>query len=283
MHTLRMDRGLLHPRYFLRAWRELDTEAAAARAALGGVDYRPSIVLPVAAFCLLLIHYLKFTASFEAFLAWLSIGAGFRGGHWQGLLVESGFFALTAYCWWWIWHVVGYVLIPVLVIKGVFRERVRDYGLRVRGLGRHLQWYALLAAPILCFAVLASFRADFIDYYPFYRLASRSWLDLLIWESLYLSQFVCLEFFFRGFLLQGCKTAFGADAILVMCLPYAMIHFVKPWLEATGAIFFGLFLGMLALRSRSIWGGVLVHVTIALSMDLLALWQQQGLPGRWWP
>jgi membrane protease YdiL (CAAX protease family) len=66
-------------------------------------------------------------------------------------------------------------------------------------------------------------------------------------------------------------------------LPYLMIHFPKPWLEATGAIFFGLFPGMLALRTRSIWGGVLVHVSIALSMDLLALLQTRGLPVRWWP
>jgi hypothetical protein len=39
----------------------------------------------------------------------------------------------------------------------------------------------------------------------------------------------------------------------------------------------------LALRTRSIWGGVLVHVSIALSMDLLALLQTRGLPVRWWP
>ena len=137
--------------------------------------------------------------------------------------------------------------------------------------------------PIVCFAFFVSFREDFVAVYPFYRQAHRSGFDLLVWECLYLSQFACLEFFFRGFLLHACKPAFGANAILVMCLPYLMIHFPKPWLEATGAIFFGLFLGMLALRTRSIWGGVLVYVSIALSMDLLALLQTRGLPVRWWP
>ena len=92
-----------------------------------------------------------------------------------------------------------------------------------------------------------------------------------------------LEFFFRGFLLHACRPAFGANAVFVMCVPYLMIHFAKPWPEATGAILFGLFLGILALRSRSIWGGAAVHMTVALSMDMLALMQRGQLPAHWWP
>ena len=68
-----------------------------------------------------------------------------------------------------------------------------------------------------------------------------------------------------------------------MVLPYLMIHFPKPWLEATGAIFFGVFLGVLALRSRSIWGGVVVHACVALSMDVMALVQTGKIPSQWWP
>ena len=62
-----------------------------------------------------------------------------------------------------------------------------------------------------------------------------------------------------------------------------MIHFSKPWLEASGAILFGLFLGVLAMRSRSIWGGVIVHIAVAASMDVVALLQSYGLPAKWWP
>jgi membrane protease YdiL (CAAX protease family) len=69
----------------------------------------------------------------------------------------------------------------------------------------------------------------------------------------------------------------------VMVPPYLMIHFGKPWLEATGAIFFGLFLGILALQNRSIWGGFLVHCGVALSMDIAALMQQNALPQQAWP
>jgi uncharacterized protein len=62
-----------------------------------------------------------------------------------------------------------------------------------------------------------------------------------------------------------------------------MIHFGKPWLEATGAIFFGLFLGILAMRSKSIWGGFGVHAGVAISMDIASLYQQDALPKIFWP
>jgi membrane protease YdiL (CAAX protease family) len=168
----------------------------------------------------------------------------------------------------------------VLVLKLVLRDRLRDMGLGLGSLGQHWGWYVLLASPILVFVVLASYRPDFIDYYPFYRQAHLSWTDLLLWELIYLLQFVCLEFFFRGFFVHALRPAMGVNAVFVMCVPYLMIHFPKPWLEATGAILFGLFLGVLSLRSRSIWGGVAVHVAIAASMDIAALIQGPGLPER---
>jgi membrane protease YdiL (CAAX protease family) len=72
-------------------------------------------------------------------------------------------------------------------------------------------------------------------------------------------------------------------ALPVMVIPYMMIHLPKLWPEATGAIVFGLFLGFLALRSRSIWGGVAIHASVALTLDLSGMIQTQGWPSVWWP
>ena len=95
-------------------------------------------------------------------------------------------------------------------------------------------------------------------------------------------QFFGLEFFFRGFILHGLRRALGANAIFVMIVPYCMIHFGKPMPETIGAIGAGLILGTLAMRTRSIWGGVLIHIGVAMTMDVLAL---RGCPpigsGRW--
>ena len=57
-------------------------------------------------------------------------------------------------------------------------------------------------------------------------------------------------------------------------IPYAVVHYAKPFPEAMGAVVAGLVLGWLALRTRTIVGGVIVHGTIALAMDLLALWRR---------
>jgi membrane protease YdiL (CAAX protease family) len=73
-------------------------------------------------------------------------------------------------------------------------------------------------------------------------------------------------------------------AIAVMIVPYCMIHYHKPLPEALGAIVGGVVLGWLALRTRSLWGGWLLHVAVALSMDVLALVRGgMGLPTQWLP
>jgi membrane protease YdiL (CAAX protease family) len=56
-----------------------------------------------------------------------------------------------------------------------------------------------------------------------------------------------------------------------------MIHYGKPLPETLGAIGAGVILGTLAMRTRSIWGGVLIHIGVAITMDMLAL---RGLPVR---
>jgi len=272
-----------HPRNFFRALRKIDDEAAAERANLTGPDYRPAVTLFVATFCLLIVHYLKLSSSFYMFLEDLSQFTGHAPQQLGLELSRTTFSRLLIFGWWGFWHLVGYVLIPLAAIKWLLRDSVQKYGLGIAGLRQYLKWCVFLATPMLVATLLVSSRKDFASMYPFYRLAFRSWVDLLAWESIYLTQVIFHEFFFRGFLLYGCKRAFGSTAIFVMCVPYFMIHLGKPWIEATGSIFFGLFLGMLVLRARSIWSAVLVHSAVALSMDLLALVQTRGLPTRWWP
>lgn len=246
-------------------------------------DRRPAIVLMLTAVCLLLLHYLKMNTSFYSFLeSWFSLFSDNPRLELRELRRQT-FFPLLTQVWWSFWHIITFVIIPIITIKWLLKEPLKNYGLGLGRLRKHIKWYLLLVAPILCFVVIVSFRDDFSNHYPFYKLAHRSWFDLIAWEILYLLQFFCVEFFFRGFVIQGCRPAFGVNALFIMIVPYLMIHFSKPWLEASGAIFFGLFLGMLAFKSRTIWGGVFVHISIALSMDIAALMQTKGLPLQWLP
>lgn len=137
-----------------------------------------------------------------------------------------------------------------------------------RGLA-HWRVYGLLVlvmAPVLWNAAAAP---SFHDFYPMYKPVDlRDWF---MYEMVYLLQFVFLEFFFRGFALFRLESRFGLHAVTLMVIPYALIHVHKPLPEALGAVVAGLVLGMLAIKTRSIWPGVLVHCSVALMMDVFAL------------
>ncbi len=185
-----------------------------------------------------------------------------RSAHWG---------QLYGFAWWAGWRVLGYLVLPWIAIQFIPGVRVRDQHLSVRGTVQHLWLYVCLFLAVFPLVVLASRTAAFQETYPFYKLANRSRADLLWWESMYAAQFLSLEFFFRGVMLSCLRRVAGANAIFVMIVPYCMIHYGKPMPETIGAIGAGLILGTLAMRTRSIWGGVMIHVGVAVSMDLLAL------------
>lgn len=168
-----------------------------------------------------------------------------------------------------------YLIIPVLIIKFGFKNKLSDYGLSPKGFLKDYKIYIiffLFMAPII---LLVSTTESFQYKYPFYNPKEESlWPNFIIWQCLYLLQFFALEFFFRGFMIHGLKKQFGFYAIFIMMIPYVMIHFQKPMPETVGAIFAGLILGALSLKSRSIWLGVAIHYSVAITMDLAALWQK---------
>jgi membrane protease YdiL (CAAX protease family) len=178
---------------------------------------------------------------------------------------------LVGFGWWAGWRVLGYLILPAIAILFIPGVRVRDQHVSPRGTIAHLWVYAALFAAVFPLVVLASRTAAFQETYPFYKLANRSATDLWSWEGMYAAQFLSLEFFFRGVMLACLRRVAGANAIFVMIVPYCMIHYGKPMPETIGAIGAGLILGTLAMRTRSIWGGVMIHVGVAISMDLLAL------------
>ncbi len=174
---------------------------------------------------------------------------------------------------WAVVQVAGYVVLPVLAIWFVLHQKVREYGLRVRGIGRYVVPYVLLFVVAVPFLVGASYSLEFEARYPFYDLGLREgfWPYLWVWWGLYAVQFIALEFFFRGFLVHGLVPRFGYMAVFVMAVPYNMLHYGKPMPEALAAIVGGIVLGTLAIRTRSIWWGAALHISIAASMDLLSL------------
>lgn len=273
----------LHPKRIMQVLDDIDASSLSYTLSRPQALRRVFTVLACVSLCLLIIHYLKYSSVFVEVLSLISNALGERQNYLYLKIRQTGFLELATYSWWTSWHIIGYVCIPALIIKYLFHAKVRDFGWRWNETSAHWRGYALLLSPILVFIVIASFNKEFLAHYPFYKQAGRSWFDFIAWEVLYLTQFICLEFFFRGFFLQALRPAVGANAVWIMCVPYLMIHFPKLWPEAFGAISFGLFLGILAIRSGSIWGGFFVHAGVAVGMDVASLLQQDRIPKVFWP
>lgn len=196
---------------------------------------------------------------------------------------EHPLYGLFALCHWVAFCVVGYVLVPAIYLRATGRSIIDGGYLRPGGFARHLGLYGLLFGLVMAPVIVVSFEPAYQDIYPFYRHAGRSWFDLVAWELAYGLQFFALEFLFRGFLLDGLRRWIGYAAVFVMVIPYCMLHFQKTGSESLGAIIAGVVLGCLSMKYRSIWGGVLLHWGVAVSMDVLSLAHQDLLPRSLWP
>jgi len=163
-----------------------------------------------------------------------------------------------------------YFVIPALVVRTVLGLDLRDFGLRWESMGGSIKLFALLYVPLAVIVIVVAQTPAFQTMYPFYR-DPIGFGDASVWAFLYALQFFALEFFFRGFLCHGVRDVLGRHTIVLMTVPYVMIHFPKPMFEALGAMAAGLVLGFLSLRTRSIALGVLLHVAVAWTMDVAAL------------
>ena len=84
---------------------------------------------------------------------------------------------LAGFAWWSGWRVLGYVVMPVMLILAWPGYRLRDVHIRFEGFFRHLWIYVFLFALVLPAVLYASTTDAFRHTYPFYRLANRSRVD----------------------------------------------------------------------------------------------------------
>ncbi|MFO0553393.1 MAG: CPBP family intramembrane glutamic endopeptidase [Polyangiaceae bacterium] len=276
--------------FFRRTWRELDVEALEykrASLARGETDKRPLVLFVLTAVILTLQYYYDrdfFVAHIRPFLRDVELHPEILPWGLGSHVSLRDYGELYGLAWWVTTRLIGYIFIPFIVWKIVFpRDSLLDMGLRTRGLASHMWIYALCLFVVIPAVFMVARQPDFGNYYPFYKKCSRSWGDLLVWESLYVAQFLGLEIFFRGFWLNTLRRSLGSGAIFAMVVPYCMIHYGKPYLETCGAIVAGIALGSLSMRTKSIYSGFFVHITVALLMDFLAITGKGGLPIDSWP
>tara|TARA_Y100001934_G_C12202995_1_gene702209 strand:- start:34 stop:885 length:852 start_codon:yes stop_codon:yes gene_type:complete len=269
--------------YFAKRFRQVEEDAVAYRSRHPGLDKKLIGLVVVAALCETLMEYFGQRHKTKVlFRAASHLWSNAMDLH-QYIFTDHGYAQLSKYAYWSFSILLFYGVLPYCYLRWVRpRTMALDLGLGVKGALQHWRIYLFFYVIMLVIMFVVSDVEAFQKYYPFYKGAGRSMTHFVAWELLYLPTFIAVEFFFRGVLIFPFAARLGAYSILIPIMPYCMIHFGKPVQETIGAIVAGLLLGALALATRSIWLGVAIHVSVALTMDLLSLWRKGTLPFLSW-
>jgi Type II CAAX prenyl endopeptidase Rce1-like len=155
----------------------------------------------------------------------------------------------------------------------VFHKEKSFYGLKPKKI--NFTPYLLMLLIMVPLITAASTQHDFLLMYPKMKEvlplptgAIPGWVYKLLFELSYGNDFLSIELFFRGFLIIGFIKWAGKDAILPMACFYCTIHFGKPLGECISSYFGGMLLGIVSYHTRSVYGGLIVHLGIAWLMEI---------------
>ena len=162
------------------------------------------------------------------------------------------------------------LLIPVFILWWIKdRKEQPFYGTRKL---QNVRPYLVMLLIMLPLIAVASTQQDFLQMYPRAKildnlhLPSKEW-HYIFYELCYGFDFISIEFFFRGFLILSLLKICGPRCIIPVACFYCTIHFGKPMGEAISSFWGGMLLGIISYNTRSIWGGLIVHLGIAWLME----------------
>jgi hypothetical protein len=172
------------------------------------------------------------------------------------------------------WPLVFLLMFIPIYVYWKYNDRSQPfYGFTTQNLS--LRPYFILLLLMIPLIAAAATQQDFQAVYPKLKsvtgLKNMNDLSLgmkLLFEISYGIDFINIELFFRGFLVLAFIKFAGKDVILPMACFYCTIHFGKPLAECISSYFGGIILGVIVYHTRSIYGGLLVHLGIAWLMEL---------------
>jgi membrane protease YdiL (CAAX protease family) len=177
---------------------------------------------------------------------------------------------LIEYLYWFIGDFFTFFILGSIIIKFGFKEKLSDYGLQFGDVKVGLSFSLLFLLVMIILVWFVSATPVFAEKYPHLLSAKSDWDTLFIYEAGMLLYMIAWEFIWRGFMLFGLEKRFGGYAVLMQMIPFVILHNGKPFLETFGAIFGGIALGILALRTRSIYYCVVTHIGVMFSIDAIS-------------
>ena len=177
---------------------------------------------------------------------------------------------LLQYVYWFLGDSFSFFLLPVIIIFFLLKEKISNYGLKSGDSNFGLK----ISLPVIIFMLIIvwfiSSSNSFYLTYPYLSEAKDSWNVFFIFEILLFIYVFSWEFIWRGFMLFGLEPKFGYYSIFIQMIPFVILHNGKPVLETFSAIIGGILLGVLAIKTRSILYGVLIHYSLIFSMDFIS-------------
>lgn len=184
-----------------------------------------------------------------------------------------------------LWRVKDFIYIVIpLACFYLFADRKNDlnwYGV----VGKFdIKPYLFMLAFMFIVVGIGSFFSDLQAYYPKYGRTGghayavahghSEWLTVFVYELFYGIDFFSVELFFRGFLVLAFTKYLGGHAVIAMVGAYVSLHSGKPVTEMISSAFGGYALGVIVYYTRSMWGGVMVHVGVAWMMEVFGYLQK---------
>ena len=169
-----------------------------------------------------------------------------------------------------------FIVLSLMVFHKLTAGTFALYGLKRSA--KYLRVYALIYAVLLPVFLAVSFTPQFLDYYPKMDIAyydgAMGWSRLSViglFEMCYANDFLGVESMFRGAMVIGLARWLGPRTVLPMALTYMCIHLGKPDLELCSSVIGGYMLGILAYRTHHLWGGIIIHLGIAMFFELVGI------------
>lgn len=177
-------------------------------------------------------------------------------GDWKSYLIAA------------LWAILTFFLIPFWILKRLFRENPKDYGLIWPEKTKTAAVLTAIAFLILLPSLfLFSGESEFVKYYS---------VDFLsLWQFFFaglaapLVYYFAEEFLFRGFLFFGLLRRIGYHAFWFSSLVFAFLHVTKPAGEIVFAFFFGLVAAYLSFKTKSILPAAFLHFLVAVILNFL--------------
>lgn len=177
---------------------------------------------------------------------------------------------LIEYFYWFIGDFFTLFILGALIIKLILKENLFDYGLIIGDYKTGIFYSGLFLSIMIIIIWFVSAQNGFAEKYPHLQSAKSDWSIFLIFELGMLIYMFAWEFVWRGFMLFGLEPKFGFYSVIIQMIPFVILHNGKPFLETFGAIWGGIALGVLALKTRSIYYCVITHIGVMFSIDLIS-------------